>query len=105
MPNNKNTLVDSADSWINSLAQFYQNGALSVAFARFNGDIVAANNSFLDLFGFSKSELVSGDLNWKNFTPYEFLATTEAIDKLKNTGNSPTYIKDIFAGTAGAWLY
>jgi two-component system CheB/CheR fusion protein len=80
--------------WENPFTQFFKSGLVAIAFARFNGDIVDANSSFLNLFGFSKEELDSGKVNWKTFTPYEFLATTEAVDNLKDHGNSPIYIKE-----------
>lgn len=94
MVENEGTMVDFPGRWENPFAQFYKNGLVAIAFARFNGDIVDANSSFLNLFGFSKEELNSGELNWKKFTPYEFLATTEAVDNLKHQGNSPIYIKE-----------
>jgi two-component system CheB/CheR fusion protein len=94
MAKKKITIDDFPDRWKNPFAQFYKNGNLSIALARFNGDIIDANPSFLNLFGFSEEELNSGQLNWKKFTPREFLATTEAIDNLKHDGNSPVYIKE-----------
>lgn len=94
MVENDAIIFDPHRRWENPFTQFFKSGLVAIAFARFNGDIVDANSSFLNLFGFSKEELDSGKVNWKTVTPYEFLATTEAVDNLKDRGNSPIYIKE-----------
>lgn len=47
-------------------------GVIGVVFWTRDGQVVDANDAFLSMVGYSRQELVSGQLNWAEMTPPEF---------------------------------
>jgi PAS domain S-box-containing protein len=47
-------------------------GVIGVVFFTRDGQIVDANEAFLSMVGYSREELVSGSLSWKDMTPPEY---------------------------------
>jgi two-component system CheB/CheR fusion protein len=92
------TVIDD-HKLMGALPQFYRDGITGMAFARYNGDIVHANQSFLNLFGYTEADLVLGGMNWRKMTPPEFLPASKVINALKVQGNSPILIKEYFHKT------
>ena len=63
----------------------------------FEGRIVEANEAFLHMVNYSREDLVSGRLNWKDLTPPEWRNHTErAVAQLKATGILQPYEKEYF---------
>jgi PAS domain S-box-containing protein len=62
-----------------------------------DGKIIEANEAFLKMVNYSREDLVSGRLNWKNLTPPEWRDLTErAVAKLKATGIVQPYEKEYY---------
>src|SRR5215469_2644688 len=61
------------------------------------GQIIEANEAFLNLVNYSREDLVSGRLSWINMTPPEWRDLTErAVTQLKTTGIVQPYEKEYF---------
>jgi PAS domain S-box-containing protein len=63
----------------------------------FEGQIVEANEAFLHMVNYSREDLVSGHLSWKDLTPPEWRDLTErGVAQLKATGILQPYEKEYF---------
>jgi PAS domain S-box-containing protein len=63
----------------------------------FEGQIIEANEAFLHMVNYSREDLVSGRLSWKNLTPPEWRDVTErGVVQLKTTGILQAYEKEYF---------
>jgi len=63
----------------------------------FEGQIIDANEAFLQLVNYSHEDLISGRLNWKDLTPPEWRDLTEqGVGQLKATGTLQPYEKEYF---------
>src|SRR5260370_39305964 len=53
----------------------------------FQGGIIEANQAFLDIVGYAREDLVSGQLRWTELTPAEWRAPdNQAMEELKAAG-------------------
>jgi PAS domain S-box-containing protein len=80
------------------LRRFYESGLVGVIFWNMNGQIVDANDKFLNLLGYSREELEAGKIDWINMTPPEFRPLDEAsVAELKEVGvNKIPFEKEYF---------
>ncbi len=80
------------------LRRFYESGLVGVIFWNMNGQIVDANDKFLNLLGYSREELEAGKIDWINMTPPEFRHLDEAsVAELKEVGvNKIPFEKEYF---------
>jgi PAS domain S-box-containing protein len=63
----------------------------------FEGQIIEANEAFLHMLNYSREDLLTGRLNWKDLTPSEWRDLTErAVARLKATGTLKPYEKEYF---------
>jgi PAS domain S-box-containing protein len=63
----------------------------------FEGQIIEANEAFLHMVNYSREDLVSGRLSWKDLTPPEWRDLNKRnITKLKATGALQPYEKEYF---------
>jgi PAS domain S-box-containing protein len=63
----------------------------------FEGQIIDANEAFLQMVNYSHEDLISGRLNWKDLTPQEWRDLTEqAVGQLKATGTLQPYEQEYF---------
>ena len=70
---------------------------MGIFISDFEGQITEANEAFLQMVNYSREDLVSGRLNWKDLTPPEWLDLTERrIAQLKATGTLLPYEKEYF---------
>jgi PAS domain S-box-containing protein len=70
---------------------------MGIFISNFEGQITEANEAFLQMVNYSREDLVSGRLNWKDLTPPEWLDLTERrIAQLKATGTLLPYEKEYF---------
>lgn len=59
--------------------------------------IYDSNDHFLDLVGFSRTELDAGELSWLRMTVPEYMALdARAIAQLRTTGRADVYEKEFF---------
>jgi PAS domain S-box-containing protein len=75
----------------------FNSNIVAIAMAKFDGTVVQANKTFLNLFGYTQKDIKKG-LNSKQLTaPVSHIATTSIYDSLKQTGEAePTekmYVK------------
>jgi PAS domain S-box-containing protein len=59
----------------------FESNMLGTLFWDANGDIIAANDAFLEIVGYSREDLISGVLKWKELTPPKYDKIDE--EKLK----------------------
>jgi PAS domain S-box-containing protein len=63
----------------------------------FEGQIIEANEAFLQMVEYSREDLVSGRLNWNDLTPAEWRDLSErVVAELKATGTRQPYEKEYF---------
>jgi PAS domain S-box-containing protein len=63
----------------------------------FEGQIIEANEAFLQMVNYSREDLGSGRLNWKDLTPPEWRDLTERnVEQIKATGTLRPYEKEYF---------
>ncbi len=69
--------------------RLYDSSLIGVISAEFSGLITDANAAFLELLGYSREELVAGQLNWFDLsTPEGRAADLRAIAEVRKTGSS-----------------
>ncbi|CCE06221.1 PAS sensor protein (modular protein) [Bradyrhizobium sp. STM 3843] len=70
---------------------------IGILFWHANGDISYANDAFLNMTGYSRQELVSGSIQWKDITPVEYhVSDAERVRKLRLLGQLPPREKEFF---------
>jgi len=55
------------------LRRFYESGMVGVMYWNMEGQITDANDKFLEMTGFIREDLVSGELDWQKMTPPEYV--------------------------------
>ena len=70
---------------------------VGVLMSNVEGQIVEANDAFLNMVGYSREDLTSGRLRWTQLTPPEWRACTDrAVAHLRETGRCEVYEKEYF---------
>ncbi len=59
------------------LRRLVDSNIIGIIFADFEGNILEANEAFLELLGYTRTELEAGAVNWRQLTPPEY----EEVDK------------------------
>jgi two-component system cell cycle sensor histidine kinase/response regulator CckA len=73
-----------------------ESGLIGIAFADVSGNVHDANDTYLDMFGYSREELLSGKARWADITPPEWRAMDElAIQQLQTNGFAPAWEKEM----------
>lgn len=68
---------------------------VGVVFWDLHGNLLSANDLFLDMIGYSRLDLEQGGLSWKDITPPEYTPVDEqAIAELLATGNCTPFEKE-----------
>ena len=69
------------------LRRFYESGLLGVIYWKMNGQVIDANDRFLEMVGYQRADLVAGRLDWVNMTPPEYRhLDARSVEELKTTG-------------------
>jgi PAS domain S-box-containing protein len=69
------------------LRRFYESGLLGVIYWNMHGQITDANDRFLEMVGYTRDELKSGQIDWLHMTPPEYRHLDElSVVELKATG-------------------
>jgi PAS domain S-box-containing protein/putative nucleotidyltransferase with HDIG domain len=69
------------------LRRFYESDLMGVLYWNMNGQIVDANDKFLDMLGYSRDDLANGRINWIDMTPPEYRhLDDDSVVELKATG-------------------
>jgi PAS domain S-box-containing protein len=80
------------------LRRFYEAGLVGVIYWTMDGDIIDANDRFLELVGYTREELEAGKIDWVEMTPPELRYLDErSVLELKATGvNAVPFEKEYF---------
>ena len=78
------------------LRRFYEAGLVGVIFWNTDGEILDANDCFLDMVGYTREELAAGEIDWIHMTPPEFAYLDErALAEMEADGvNSVPFEKE-----------
>ncbi|MFB2935047.1 PAS domain S-box protein [Aerosakkonemataceae cyanobacterium BLCC-F154] len=77
------------------LRRLVDSNLIGVLFANFRGEIIDANQAFLELVGYSLEDLRSGKMSWAKMTPPEYqILDREAIAQVKATGTCKPFEKE-----------
>jgi PAS domain S-box-containing protein len=88
---------DGAHLGQRSLSRLLESGIMGILVCDFVGNIKEANESFLETFGYSREELVSGRVKWVEMTPPEFRHLDDrAVEQLKARGVTRPWEKEYF---------
>lgn len=94
----KQELVAALDALRKSEARFrtiVDSNMMAVCFWEVNGRVVDANDRYLKLIGYSREDLASGKVNWRQITPKEhWKSDEEALRQARKTGICSPYEKD-----------
>jgi PAS domain S-box-containing protein len=73
------------------LLRFYESGIVGVIYWNMNGEILDANDKFLQMVGYTREDLTAGRIDWVNMTPTEYRHPDEnSLLELKATGVNKT---------------
>jgi len=69
------------------LRRFYDSGMLGVFYWNMAGKVIDGNDKFLQMIGYTREDLLSGNIDWVNMTPPEYRHLNErSLEELKATG-------------------
>ncbi len=72
-----------------------ESGIIGIITADIYGNILDANSAFLDMVGYTRDEVLSGQVRWAEMTPPEWVHLDErAIDQLKASGVAAPWEKE-----------
>ena len=78
-------------------ARLAESGMLGILICDFHGNIVEANDGFLQQFGYSREELLAGSVRWAEMTPAEWKHLDEAaVQQLLSVGKTRAWEKEYF---------
>jgi len=70
---------------------------IGIVISGLDGRIIEANDAFLDMLGYTRDDLASGRIQWKELTPTEWRATSDrAVGQIQATGSSDVFEKAYF---------
>jgi two-component system cell cycle sensor histidine kinase/response regulator CckA len=88
--------------WTHRFQSLFDTEVTAVAVAQLDGPIVEANDTFLALVGYSREELIAGEVSWLAMTPPEYQAASlAAVDELRRTGAARAFEKDYLRRDGG----
>ncbi|WP_199333874.1 PAS domain S-box protein [Oculatella sp. FACHB-28] len=77
------------------ISRLIDSNIIGIIFANFQGEITEANDAFLNMLGYTQADLQSGNLNWLDITPSEYLPQDEEmIEQISTTGACPPFEKE-----------
>ncbi len=88
-----------------SEAQFrrvVESNLIGFLFWETTGQVIDANDAFLQMVGFSRADLAAGGVNWKTLTPPEYAEQDEQVlAELARSGTFPPFEKEFFRKDGG----
>jgi PAS domain S-box-containing protein len=77
------------------LKALYESNIVGITHGKLNGEIHTANDAFLQMVGYSRSDLNKGKILWNEMTPLEYAGTDEkALREIKKTGVAQPWEKE-----------
>ncbi|MDB5866399.1 MAG: multi-sensor signal transduction multi-kinase, partial [Betaproteobacteria bacterium] len=81
------------------IRRLVESNIIGVFFWDVAGGITDANDAFLQVVGYSRQDLLSGDVGWSSMTPPEYRAADEkAIEDVMQSGTCQSYEKEFIRG-------
>jgi PAS domain S-box-containing protein len=78
-----------------NIRRLVDTNVVGVLIANLDGQVVEANDAFLDLVGYTRDDLASGRIKWTELTPLEWQAVTQrAVEQMRATGSADLYEKE-----------
>ncbi len=78
------------------LRRVYELGLMGFVTWKMNGDIVDANDKFLEMVGYERADLAAGRINWKQMTPPEFTSLGSFVELKATAASSVPFEKEYF---------
>jgi PAS domain S-box-containing protein len=80
------------------LRRVYESGMLGMFYWNMGGQIMDANDKFLEMVGYTRNELEAGKIDWINMTPPEYRCLDDnSVKELQSTGaNRTPFEKEYF---------
>ncbi|AFZ14618.1 multi-sensor hybrid histidine kinase [Crinalium epipsammum PCC 9333] len=77
------------------LKHLVDSNLIGIIFADFNGNIIEANDAWLNILGYTRSEVLSGKINFLEITPPEYRhLDLQAIEEMKRTQKHTPFEKE-----------
>ena len=77
------------------IQRLFDSEIIGIFLASLQGKILDANDAFLNLVGYTREDLASGQINWAKMTPSEYNYLSEkALDELRTTGSCTPFEKE-----------
>jgi PAS domain S-box-containing protein len=77
------------------LRRLVESDILGIIIADMAGNVIEANDAFLDIVDYSREDLRAGRINWADLTPPEYWqADEDAIRRMRRTGSHPPFEKE-----------
>lgn len=74
--------------------QVYSSGMIGIVVGNWQGEVIDANDTFLNMLGYSREELNKGLIRWDKATPPEFMdLSLNAVKQLQTTGRCKPFEK------------
>ncbi len=74
--------------------RLFESDMIGIVFGHIDGYAIEANNAFLQILGYTREDLISKKIHWRDITPPEYQATSErGIEEFKRQGTA-TYEKE-----------
>jgi PAS domain S-box-containing protein len=78
-------------------ARLFESGAVGVIIAQIDGDVIDANDAFLEMVGYTREDLLAGRMKWSEMTPPDWVVRGEPIHaQLMAQGFVPPWEKEYF---------
>jgi two-component system cell cycle sensor histidine kinase/response regulator CckA len=75
----------------------YDSGIIGITIADVHGNILDANDAYLNMIGYSREELVRGAIRWAELTPPEFgHLAARSVEQLQASGIAPPWETESF---------
>ena len=82
-----NDMTDKLKTRDAEIRRLVDSNIIGIIISNSDGEVLEANNAFLDLVGYDRADLKSGYIDWKKITPPEFQrADIRAFQELKKSG-------------------
>jgi two-component system cell cycle sensor histidine kinase/response regulator CckA len=79
-----------------------ESGIIGITIADVNGPILEANDTYLKMIGYSREEVLRGEVRWKEMTPPEYQAlAARAVEKLQMSGAAPPWETEVLRKDGG----
>lgn len=90
--------IQIAKSSQNKFKKIFDSQMIGMILFNYDGLIVEANQSFLNMLGYSRQDILQKKLKWNEITPSAYQKiTTDSINKLKTKGESSAFEKQFIS--------